>query len=99
MRFIAESTHVGAFVRCVRQVRDPASGGQEEYARGPEHRPLRLRPMFESWFGRCDHFAKLVEVFEGQGVSFVSVTQQFNTTTSMGRLMLNVLLSFAQFEK
>ena len=44
-------------------------------------------------------FAKLVEVFEGHGVSFVSVTQQFNTTTSMGRLMLNVLLSFAQFER
>ena len=42
-------------------------------------------------------FSKMVEVFERQGVSFVSVTQQFNTTTSMGRLMLNVLLSFAQF--
>jgi hypothetical protein len=41
----------------------------------------------------------MVEVFERQGVSFVSVTQQFNTTTSMGRLMLNVLLSFAQFER
>jgi site-specific DNA recombinase len=44
-------------------------------------------------------FAKLVEIFEAQGVSFVSVTQQFNTTTSMGRLTLNVLLSFAQFER
>ncbi len=44
-------------------------------------------------------FSKTVEVFECQGVSFVSVTQQFNTTTSMGRLMLNVLLSFAQFER
>ena len=44
-------------------------------------------------------FAKIVEVFDGQGVSFVSVTQQFNTTTSMGRLTLNVLLSFAQFER
>src|SRR6195256_4956379 len=44
-------------------------------------------------------FAKLVEIFEGHGVSFVSVTQQFNTTTSMGRLTLNVLLSFAQFER
>ncbi|WP_109794305.1 recombinase family protein, partial [Minwuia thermotolerans] len=44
-------------------------------------------------------FAKIVELFEGQGVSFVSVTQQFNTTTSMGRLTLNVLLSFAQFER
>src|ERR1019366_4277008 len=39
-----------------------------------------------------------VELFEARGVSFVSVTQQFNTTTSMGRLTLNVLLSFAQFE-
>jgi site-specific DNA recombinase len=44
-------------------------------------------------------FAKLVELFEAHGVSFVSVTQQFNTTTSMGRLTLNVLLSFAQFER
>jgi site-specific DNA recombinase len=44
-------------------------------------------------------FSKMVEVFEAHGVSFVSVTQQFNTTTSMGRLMLNILLSFAQFER
>jgi DNA invertase Pin-like site-specific DNA recombinase len=44
-------------------------------------------------------FAKLVELFDKKGVSFVAVTQQFNTTTSMGRLTLNVLLSFAQFER
>jgi site-specific DNA recombinase len=44
-------------------------------------------------------FAKLVELFDKHNVSFVSVTQQFNTTTSMGRLTLNVLLSFAQFER
>src|SRR4051794_2247070 len=44
-------------------------------------------------------FAKLVELFDQHNVSFVSVTQQFNTTTSMGRLTLNVLLSFAQFER
>lgn len=44
-------------------------------------------------------FAKLVEIFDQHGVSFVSVTQSFNTTTSMGRLTLNVLLSFAQFER
>src|SRR5271165_857681 len=44
-------------------------------------------------------FAKMVEVFDTHGVSFVAVTQQFNTTTSMGRLTLNVLLSFAQFER
>jgi site-specific DNA recombinase len=44
-------------------------------------------------------FAKLVELFDTHSVSFVSVTQQFNTTTSMGRLTLNVLLSFAQFER
>ena len=44
-------------------------------------------------------FAKIVEVLDGNGASFVSVTQQFNTTTSMGRLTLNVLLSFAQFER
>jgi site-specific DNA recombinase len=44
-------------------------------------------------------FAKIVEALDAKGVSFVSVTQQFNTTTSMGRLTLNILLSFAQFER
>ncbi|PBC08166.1 recombinase family protein [Mesorhizobium sp. WSM3859] len=44
-------------------------------------------------------FSKIVEIFDASSVSFVSVTQQFNTTTSMGRLTLNVLLSFAQFER
>jgi site-specific DNA recombinase len=44
-------------------------------------------------------FAKLVEVFDRNNVTFVSVTQSFNTTTSMGRLTLNILLSFAQFER
>ena len=44
-------------------------------------------------------FAKLVEVFDRHNVTFVSVTQSFNTTTSMGRLTLNILLSFAQFER
>lgn len=44
-------------------------------------------------------FAKIVDVFDAAGVSFVSVTQQFNTSTSMGRLTLNMLLSFAQFER
>ena len=44
-------------------------------------------------------FARIVEAFDAKGVSFVSVTQQFNTTTSMGRLTLNMLLSFAQFER
>lgn len=44
-------------------------------------------------------FARIVEIFDAPGASFVSVTQQFNTSTSMGRLTLNVLLSFAQFER
>src|SRR3954451_25255379 len=44
-------------------------------------------------------FAKLVEVFDANSVTFVSVTQSFNTTTSMGRLTVNILLSFAQFER
>src|SRR6201999_4144238 len=44
-------------------------------------------------------FAKLVETFDAKSISFVAVTQQFNTTTSMGRLTLNILLSFAQFER
>src|SRR5271170_5731221 len=44
-------------------------------------------------------FAKIVERFDARGISFVSITQQFNTTTSMGRLTLNILLSFSQFER
>ena len=44
-------------------------------------------------------FARIIEVFEKHNVSFVSVTQQFNTTNSLGRLTLNILLSFAQFER
>src|SRR5215831_11964236 len=44
-------------------------------------------------------FAKIVDIFDRHAASFVSVTQQFNTTTSMGRLTLNILLSFAQFER
>src|SRR5262244_1447008 len=46
-----------------------------------------------------DNFAKIVEILDTNGASFVSVTQQFKTTSSMGRLTLNVLLSFAQFER
>ena len=49
--------------------------------------------------GSLADFARIVETLDGQGASFVSITQQFNTTTSMGRLTLNVLLSFAQFER
>ena len=44
-------------------------------------------------------FSKIIEVFEKHNASFVSITQHFNTTTSMGRLTLNILLSFAQFER
>ena len=44
-------------------------------------------------------FSKIIEIFDNHGTSFVSITQQFNTTTSMGRLTLNILLSFAQFER
>jgi len=57
------------------------------------------------WIGRpcsgCSlaDFAKIVEILDARDASFVSVTQQFNTTTSIGRLTLNVLLSFAQFER
>src|ERR1700692_4533961 len=61
------------------------------YSGGSTDRPDLQRSLAD--------FAKLVELFDAHGVSFVSVTQQFNTTTSMGRLTLNVLLSFAQFER
>ncbi len=87
---------------------DPAfSGGNME-------RPALKRLMADIEAGKIDivvvykidrltrslaDFSRMVDVFERHGVSFVSVTQQFNTTTSMGRLMLNILLSFAQFER
>jgi len=87
---------------------DPAfSGGNLE-------RPALKRLLADIEAGRVDvvvvykidrltrslaDFAKLVEAFDARSISFVAVTQQFNTTTSMGRLTLNVLLSFAQFER
>ena len=81
---------------------------------GTLERPALKRLLAEVEAGRVDvvvvykvdrltrslaDFAKLVELFDRHGASFVSVTQAFNTTTSMGRLTLNVLLSFAQFER
>jgi DNA invertase Pin-like site-specific DNA recombinase len=75
------------------------------YSGGSTDRP-DLQKLLDDIRARVDRltrsladFAKLVELFDAHGVSFVSVTQQFNTTTSMGRLTLNVLLSFAQFER
>lgn len=84
------------------------------FSGGNTDRPALKRLMADIQSGRIDivvvykidrltrslaDFSKMVEVFERQQVSFVSVTQQFNTTTSMGRLTLNILLSFAQFER
>jgi site-specific DNA recombinase len=84
------------------------------YSGGTLERPALKRLMADIEAGQIDvivvykvdrltralsDFAKLVEILDRLGVSFVSITQQFNTTTSMGRLTLNVLLSFAQFER
>jgi site-specific DNA recombinase len=84
------------------------------FSGGTLNRPALQRLMADIQAGRIDlvviykvdrltrslaDFAKLVETFDARGVSFVSITQQFNTTTSMGRLTLNMLLSFAQFER
>ena len=84
------------------------------YSGGNLDRPALKRLLREIQLGRIDvvvvykidrltrslaDFAKLVETFDARSVSFVAVTQQFNTTTSMGRLTLNILLSFAQFER
>ncbi|MFN9578541.1 MAG: recombinase family protein [Novosphingobium sp.] len=81
---------------------------------GTLQRPALLRLLDDVKLGKVDiivvykvdrltrsllDFAKLVEALDAAGVSFVSVTQSFNTTTSMGRLTLNMLLSFAQFER
>ena len=91
---------------------DPYDDGA--YSGGSLDRPDLQRLLADIASGRVDNvvvykvdrltrsltdFAKLVELFDQHGVSFVSVTQAFNTTTSMGRLTLNVLLSFAQFER
>ncbi|QIG98088.1 recombinase family protein [Bradyrhizobium sp. 6(2017)] len=90
------------------QYNDPA------YSGGNLDRPALKKLLADIEVGRVDvvvvykidrltrslaDFAKLVEAFDAKSVSFVAVTQQFNTTTSMGRLTLNVLLSFAQFER
>lgn len=87
---------------------DPAFSG------GNLHRPALKNLLADIEAGKVDvvvvykidrltrslaDFAKLVEAFDARSISFVAVTQQFNTTTSMGRLTLNVLLSFAQFER
>jgi DNA invertase Pin-like site-specific DNA recombinase len=84
------------------------------FSGGSMERPALTRLLEDVQAGRIDvvvvykvdrltraltDFAKIVEIFDAAGASFVSVTQQFNTTTSMGRLTLNVLLSFAQFER
>jgi DNA invertase Pin-like site-specific DNA recombinase len=84
------------------------------FSGGSMERPALTRLLEDVQAGRIDvvvvykvdrltraltDFAKIVEIFDATGASFVSVTQQFNTTTSMGRLTLNVLLSFAQFER
>jgi site-specific DNA recombinase len=81
---------------------------------GTMERPALRRLLLDIGQGRVDivvvykvdrltralmDFSKIVELFDRHGVSFVAVTQQFNTTTSMGRLTLNILLSFAQFER
>src|SRR5271167_2869883 len=84
------------------------------YSGGNLERPALKRLLRDIESGRIDvvvvykidrltrslaDFAKLVEAFDARSISFVAVTQQFNTTTSMGRLTLNILLSFAQFER
>ncbi|MBR1211101.1 recombinase family protein [Bradyrhizobium sp. JYMT SZCCT0180] len=90
------------------QYNDPA------YSGGNLDRPALKRLLADIEVGKVDvvvvykidrltrslvDFAKLVEAFDAKSVSFVAITQQFNTTTSMGRLTLNILLSFAQFER
>jgi site-specific DNA recombinase len=92
----------------------PALYDDGGYSGGTMERPALTRLVGDIEAGKVDvvvvykvdrltralsDFAKLVDIFDRRGVSFVSITQQFNTTTSMGRLTLNVLLSFAQFER
>src|SRR6188472_885698 len=105
--YIKSQAHEGWRLRRDRYDDGGFSGGSME-------RPALSRLLTDIRAGRIDvvvvykvdrltralsDFAKLVELFDSQNVSFVSVTQSFNTTSSMGRLTLNVLLSFAQFER
>jgi len=105
--FISSQLHEGWV--CLRAVYD--DGG---FSGATMERPALQRLLADITAGRVDtivvykidrltrslaDFAKIVEILDARGASFVSVTQQFNTTTSMGRLTLNVLLSFAQFER
>jgi DNA invertase Pin-like site-specific DNA recombinase len=105
--FIRSQAHAGWTLSRTRYEDGGFSGGNTD-------RPALQRLLADVQAGKIDvivvykvdrltrslaDFAKLVELFDKHGVSFVSVTQQFNTTTSMGRLTLNVLLSFAQFER
>jgi site-specific DNA recombinase len=95
-----------------RKLRDPGRGRPRTTRRrpkptrpkksGPDQRvPVITRVVYkvDRLTRSLADFARMVELFDAHGVSFVAVTQQFNTTTSMGRLTLNVLLSFAQFER
>src|SRR5512145_174410 len=105
--YVASQRHEGWKVLATRYDDGGYSGGSME-------RPALQQLLQDIGAGRIDivvvykvdrltrsliDFAKIVETFDQAGVSFVSVTQQFNTTTSMGRLTLNILLSFAQFER
>src|SRR5437867_6361928 len=105
--YIRSQRHEGWILARTRYADGGLSGGNME-------RPALQRLLADIREGRIDiivvykvdrltrslaDFARLVEIFDAQEVSFVSVTQQFNTTSSMGRLTLNVLLSFAQFER
>ncbi|MGN6821053.1 MAG: recombinase family protein [Sphingomonas sp.] len=105
--YIASQTHEGWTLA-------PGDYDDGGYSGGNMDRPALLRLLDEVKAGRVDviivykvdrltrnlsDFARIVEVLDKAGASFVSVTQAFNTTTSMGRLTLNVLLSFAQFER
>jgi len=105
--FIQSQRHEGWLVL-------PALYDDGGYSGGTLERPALKRLLADIEAGQIDvvvvykvdrltralsDFAKLVDIFDCRGVSFVSITQQFNTTTSMGRLTLNVLLSFAQFER
>jgi DNA invertase Pin-like site-specific DNA recombinase len=105
--FIQSQKHEGWFAL-------PALYDDGGYSGGTLERPALKRLLADIETGQIDvivvykvdrltralsDFAKLVDIFDRRGVSFVSITQQFNTTTSMGRLTLNVLLSFAQFER
>jgi site-specific DNA recombinase len=101
----ADLARTGSTIRCAIYTRKSSDEGLEQEFNSLDAQREACDAYIVSqrhagWIARSlVDFAKIVDIFDAHNASFVSVTQQFNTTTSMGRLTLNMLLSIAQFER